>query len=199
MRHNAIISNAPLADVVYLKYGYPFRGAMQSIPGGSAQVLQLKDITTDGIVNWSNLTKTDLPGRKDPEWLSDGDILLMARGTRTQAVYLSNVPEFVVCSPHFYILRVKSKGRLLPKFLCWQLNQKTVQSYFKNLGQGSSQHSLNRSLIESVEVVVPSIEKQIQILNLVSCAEQELAALEKLVQNRHAQLDFIAQNILQRT
>lgn len=198
MRHNANLSKEPLADVANLRYGYPFRGAMQSIPDGNAQVLQLKDITTDGIVNWSSLTKTDLPGRKDPEWLSDEDILLMARGTRTQAVFLSDVPEFVVCSPHFYILQVKSKARILPEFLCWQLNQKGVQSYFKNLGQGSAQHSLNRSLIESVEVRVPPIEKQIHILNLVSCAEQELATLEQLMQNRHAQLDFIAQSVLQR-
>jgi len=121
----------------------------------------------------------------------------MSRGARTQAVCLKSPPANTVCSPHFFLLKVKSPEHILPEFLAWQLNQKPIQNTLNQLAQGSAQHSLSRAVVESIELTVPSIQKQLKVLELVECVSEEMETLERLLQNRREQINFIAKQILE--
>lgn len=186
------------ADLVEMLPGYPFRSSIPDDPEGPVGVVQMKDVSEDGI-NWSGLVRTDLPGRREPDWLRPRDVLLLNRGSRTLAVCLDEVPIQAVISPHFYLLRIKPGALLLPEFLAWQINQAPAQRHFQSCAVGTLQMSLRRSSVEEfllLLLVVPDLITQKRVVELASLVRQEVALYEKLIENRRQVLKAIAEDIL---
>ena len=194
MRNDAkIMTLGALADV---RQGYPFRGAIPEAIGGSVRVIQMKDLTRAGLRDCDALVTTEVEGRKEPEWLRDQDLLFVARGTSNYAVLLETPPARTVCSPHLYVIRVKQPDQLLSAFLVWQLNQLPAQRYLRQSAEGSHQLSIRRSILEQIEVRIPPIEQQHNIVELERTANAERKTLQALINNRDAELAAVAEHLL---
>ena len=176
--------------------GHPFRGSIPHVDDGDVRVVQLRDVSSDGIVNWDHTVKTKIGGWKEPDWLKTGDVLFMYRGTRTLAVHIYDVPFNAVCSPNFYLIRVIADS-LLPEFLAWQLNQTPAQSYFRQHAEGSAQLHIRRAELEALQLTVPSMAEQRKVVELANSARSEALILENLIRNREKQLAAVAQHVLQ--
>lgn len=176
-----------LADLATISSGHPFRGKIPDKSGSGIRAVQMKDISVGQGVCWDSVVETELSGKKQPDWLMNGDILFAARGSRNYAVLIDQVTGKVVSAPHFYILRVR-KQTLLPEFLVWQLNQKPLQNYFDRAAQGSFTKSIKREILESAEITVPPLEKQKKILGLYKTLLQE--------KNLYAQLSITADKLM---
>ena len=72
-----------LAELVNIKAGYPFRGAVTEIIGGGAFVIQPKDISELGELIPETAVETALTGRRDADWLRRDDVLFISKGWRT--------------------------------------------------------------------------------------------------------------------
>jgi hypothetical protein len=83
-----------LRDVAYIRAGHPFRGAVEVFADGSVAVVQMKDILPTGQIDWSSTVCTELMGRKDPDWLKQGDLLFISRGNRYHRLLQSVAPTF---------------------------------------------------------------------------------------------------------
>lgn len=171
--------------------GHPFRGSIAEIPDGNARALQMRDIGSDGQVNWNGMVQTQLESRREPDWLQAGDIVFAARGQKNYAVCLSEVPFSAVCSQYFFLLRCRGEA-LLPDFLAWQINSLPCQRYFASSAEGTDQLSIRRPVLEALSIAVPSLADQLRIVELERCAKAERSALENLIQNRQRQLDALA-------
>lgn len=182
-----------LADV---RQGHPFRGAIAETPGGSVAVVQMKDVSPAGLKNRDELIRTEIRGRKEPDWLQDGDILFTARGASNYACVVTGLSEHTVCTPHLYVLRLKQYGEVLPEFLAWQLNQGPVQRYLAQAAEGSSQLSIRKPVLEAVPIKVPSMVKQQAIVALAKLAAAEQNVLQSLLRNREMELAAIAEQWL---
>jgi len=182
----------PLSQLVDLKAGYPFRGAVPTVDNGNAHVVQMRDVAFDTGVAWPGLTRTLITGRKGPEWLAAGDILFIARGAQNFAVHLDSVPCEAVCSQYFFQLRIRRPERLLAEFLAWQINSLPVQRYLTANAQGSAQLGISRSVLEAAPIAVPAIDTQRRIAALASASSQEKHLLQALIENRARQLDALA-------
>jgi hypothetical protein len=193
---NDAVPSGVLGDVAEVRLGHPFRGAIPAVAKGSVRVVQIRDLRPDGIKNESDLLRTELAGRKAPDWLAEGDILLAARGTNPSATYLVNPPPRTVCSPHFYVIRVKQPNRLLPAFLAWQLNQSPAQRYLRQSAEGSLQLSIRRGVLEQVPIQIPPLDRQHAVIALARSAEAERTALEALIKNRESELALLAERLL---
>ena len=194
MRNDAkIMTLGALADV---RQGYPFRGAIPEVIRGSVRVIQMKDLTRAGLRDCDALVATEVEGRKEPEWLRDQDLLFVARGTSNYAVLLETPPARTVCSPHLYVIRVKQPDQLLSAFLVWQLNQLPAQRYLRQSAEGSHQLSIRRSILEQIEVRIPPIEQQHNIVELERTANAERKTLQALINNRDAELAAVAEHLL---
>ena len=189
------------AQIFYLKRvseigaGYPFRTAIEESAVGNACVVQMKDVHQNGTVHWPGVAKTMLTGRKQPDWLSQGDILFVSRGNHYYATLVDAPPSNAVCGPHLFHIRINSKATLLPEFLVWQLNQPPLQRLLQQSAAGSSQLSLRRVDLENLPITVPSLETQSRITALVSCARSERAIFEQLIRNREAALAALAASL----
>lgn len=181
-----------LTDCTEIRTGYPFRGAITEVRGGDVGVIQMKDIDSGGGVEWSGVLRTELEGRRRPDWIEDDDVLFVARGPRFYAARATDPPCRAVCSPHLFHLRVKSRATLLPAFLVWQLNQTPIQREIQAAAEGSNQLSIRRAEMGALTICVPPLEAQQRIVALADTARRERALLHAMIANREKQLEAIA-------
>ena len=190
--------NATLFDIAEIRPGHPIRGTITPVANASTYVVQVRDADTSGEIRTKEMITTELSGRKQPDWLLQGDILFVAKGAKHFAVCVKQLPAQTVCSPNFFIVRIKSEhsATVLPEFISWQLNQIPAQRYFKANAEGSMYVSIRRKVLEDVPITLPSIEKQAQLVALHASAVKEQKILQKLITNRQQQLDAIALDVL---
>jgi hypothetical protein len=188
--------HSSIGELAHLQAGFPFRGAIEADPEGSALAVQMKDVDSIGGINWANVIRADLPGRKSPAWLQRDDLLFVSRGTRFYAVLVESPPPNAVCGPHFLHFKFKAPAKALPGFVAWQMNQPPFQRQLQQAAEGSSQLSIRRPVLESMRLAVPSLADQQRILQLARLAHKERQALHQLIHNRDLQLEALAEELV---
>lgn len=181
-----------LGELALIRAGHPFRGAVEAVDGGSVPVAQMKDIVPGLGVDWSSTVRTELVGRKEPDWLRAGDLLFVSRGSRYFAVCVDQPPGPAVCGPHLFHLTVKAPDLLMPAFLAWVVGQGPVQRQLQQAASGSLQLSVTRQALEALEIPVPPVATQRVVADLATAAARERAVLTALIQNREQQLEALA-------
>jgi hypothetical protein len=184
-----------IADIAAISAGFPFRGAVKAMRGGNALVVQMKNVDPQKGIDWACVSRSKLPGKKEPDWLREGDILFAARGSRNYAVVVENLPANSVCSPHFFVLRVRDQSTILPAFVAWQINQAPARRYFEQSATGSYILNIRRPVLEQLEIVIPDITQQQQVVALTRAAQEERAIMERLTANRKTQMEAIARGL----
>jgi hypothetical protein len=188
-------SEFQLKELATVQGGFPFRGSVEPVRDGPVLAVQMKDLSPAKGVNWSSVTRTELPGRRSADWLLAGDILFVCKGTRFYAACVDRPPANAVCTPHFFHLRVRDDARVLPVFLTWLINQAPVQKQLAQAAEGSNQLSIRRPVLESITLRIPSFVKQHCIISLAQLAQQERQALQQLMYNRERELEALAEEL----
>lgn len=184
-----------LAGLASITAGYPFRGKIDALPAGGVAVVQMRNTHPDTGINWDELSRIELPRPSEKAFLRSGDIILSTRGGRNFPYYIEDRAEDLVCSPHFFVIRIK-RGAILPQFLVWQMSQKPAQDHFAAGATGSYILNLKREVVENLPIVVPPMAEQHRIVELYAAARAERAILTRLVENRAAEMTAIAQQLL---
>jgi restriction endonuclease S subunit len=192
--------NTKLCNITDIRPGYPFRGSIISTPSATTYAVQVRDINEFGVIDTEQLITTELTGKKQPDYLKEGDILFVAKGAKHFSTYVRQVPEQSVCSPHFFIVRIQPqyKDKLLAEFINWQLNQSFAQRYFINSAEGTLYVSIRRKILEDTPITVPPLVTQRRIVALHRAAVTEQKVLQQLIINRQQQLNVIANDLFNR-
>lgn len=190
-----------LSELVIIQAGYPFRGAIQSIPTGSVKAVQAKDISELGVLCCDDLILTELSGKREADWLKQGDILFIAKGARHVASFVDRDLERTTCAPSLFLLHIKPQLLDLvdPLFITWQLNQMPLQQYFQRSAEGSMQISIRKPVLAAAPIALPDLQTQRTIAKLYHASLKENALLYKLINNRQQQLNAIAAELMQST
>lgn len=189
------VQSSSIGEICRISAGYPFRGAIDALPPGPVAVVQMRNVDAES-VDYDGLTRVSLPTTRQPDFLKAGDVIFTTRGRRNSALALREVPGLAVCSPHFFVLRVKQPDTLLPEFLAWLINQKPAQEYLQQAATGSHILNITRGAIESLPVAIPSLEVQRALVGLAEQARRERELMHALIDNRQSQLDAISASIL---
>lgn len=184
-----------IGEMTEIRAGFPFRGAIEAIPNGPVIAVQMKDVAPASDIDWGHVLRTELPGRKQADWLQPADVLVVSRGARFLAVCLDAPPGPAVCSPHFFHLRIRADAGVVPAFISWQINQPPFQRQLQQAAEGSSQLSIRRPVFEALVINVPSLAQQQRIVALAEMAKQERRVLHQLVRNREQQLEALAEQL----
>lgn len=158
-------------------------------------MLQMRNTSFDGGVDWGSAAKVELPAKRNPNWLEDGDVIFVARGARNYAIALHSVPDKSVCSPHFFVLKVRAECN--PDFLAWQINQRPAQDYLKRSATGSNVLSIRREALEKLQIALPPLDQQKTIVKYFQAATAERSAFEKLIKNRNDEIEAVAHGLFQ--
>lgn len=188
-----------LKQIATINAGYPFRGKIPEDAGSQVVAVQMKDVSPSEGIRWSECIKTVLTGKREPDYLTPGDILVAARGSHNYAVLVDDTlfatGSQAVAAPHFFVVSLKRKD-VLPEFLVWLLNQALCQRYFEQNAEGTLTKSIRRSVLEDTPVVVPPLAKQQAIVGLANTLRQERRIAEQLLRNGERLMNAIAGSLL---
>lgn len=180
-----------LAEVAQVSAGHPLRSGVDEFPAGDIGVVQMRNVDLETGVDWPSVSRIELPPARRIEFLASGDVIFSTRGVHTYAVALGEAPFPAVCSPHFFVLRIGTAA-VDPRFLAWQINQGPAQEYLQREATGSHILNIRREVIERLEIVVPSLERQAAIVAFAEAATREKRLLSALIQNRQQQMNALA-------
>lgn len=180
-----------LVGVADIAAGHPLRSAVDDFPAGDTGVVQMRNVDPDAGVDWSSVARVELPPARRTEFLNAGDVIFSTRGARTYAVALGSAPFPAVCSPHFFVLRIRNEA-VVPEFLAWQINQVPAQEYLQREATGSHILNIRREVIERLEIVIPPRARQDAIVAFAEAAAREKRLLAGLIENRQQQMNALA-------
>lgn len=172
-----------LKELVVVLSGYPFRSKIDDEPSAEACVVQMRDIGNDHKINWDTLVRAHPKGRKKPDWLDNGDVLFLSKGNNNPAILVEGIPSPCVCSPQFYLLK-KKVDDIDSEYLAWIMNQEPSQDYFRSNREGSGTLSVRRSVLENLEIPVPPLSVQRDMVQLQYMVKREEELQAKLLENR---------------
>lgn len=186
-----------LHQICRIASGYPFRGRIEESSDSNVKVVQMKDVSLDNPINWSECLTVELNGRRAPDYLRSGDILFVARGNRNYAVKIDEIPDGIqaVASPHFFVIGVQDTS-LTPDFLTWFLNQTPCQNYFEQNAEGTMAKSIRRSVLEQTPMAIPSLQKQAAIVKLHKSHIQHNYVIQQLLANSNQMMSAIATDLM---
>lgn len=188
-----------LHQIATVSAGHPFRGRIPEIPGTGVVAVQMKDATPHTGIHWPGCVETEINGRRHPDWLQPGDILVAGRGSQNYAVLVStellqhNIRA--VAAPHFYVIN-RIAPTLDPEYLAWLLNQGPCQRYFEQNAEGTLTKSIRRGILENTEIAVPAQARQQAIIGLARALRREQQIAEQLLRNGERLLNTIATDLL---
>lgn len=140
-------------------------------PKGEVAYLQVRYFDKFG--NLAAIPQPDLraDSQTQKHLLRDSAVLFAAKGWKNFAtVYRGNFPA--VASTAFFILETNDSS-VLPEYLAWLLNQQSTQDFLKRHATGTAIVSISKSVLENLQVTIPSVEKQKQILEISRLSRKE--------------------------
>ncbi|KHS69946.1 restriction endonuclease subunit S [Pectobacterium brasiliense] len=183
-----LVNLEKIADV---RSGFTFREAIQPSPAGDVHILQIKDLTQGSRIEPDDLPTVVWEQNSPPPLLEPGEIIVAARGNRNIAVvYHGKAP--VVATNQFLIINIKTKA-VLPEYLCWIINHPKIQQMFHR--SGTNIQLVTKAALLKVELPMPPIETQRNIIGLQQVWEQEDQLISQLQTNRQKLQLGILQNL----
>lgn len=184
-----------LKQIASINAGYPFRGKLPEVPGSPVVVVQMRDVSLTEGIDWAGCQGTALTGKREPDYLTPGDIVVAARGSHNYAAHVDQTllasGKQAVAAPHFFVVRL-TKPNILPAFMVWLLNQQPVQRYFEQNAEGTLAKSIRRSVLEDAPVVVPPIAQQQAIIAMANTLRAEQRLIQQLLSNGERLMTAIA-------
>jgi hypothetical protein len=174
-----------LSKLAKIQSGHHSRGKIEPREDGSHLILQARDVDVHRLTYRSESLIRFNPVMSRTDWiLKTGDILFMARGARNFSLLLQQLPNSLLAAAYFFIVRVSNKV-ILPGYLCWYLNQYPVEHYLnRHSGRGVHMPVVRRSVLENIEVPVPTLEIQKKIVEMEKLMREEQVLLNKLSEKR---------------
>jgi len=188
-----------LKEIADIQLGFPFRGKLEDLPVGEVCVIQPKDISNNGEINWAGVSKVCLPGRAKPLFLENGDIIIPAKGRDNSPKKMTGIAEgqLVVASPYFFTVRIASADSLDPLngFVYWWLRQRPTQEYFSRYSAGSAVKNLTRAAIDEIPVILPTKNEMEQVIVSDVFISMHTETLNKLIKSNNKITNGIAQKL----
>ncbi len=180
-----------LKEITSVQMGYSFRSRIEASEGGGVAVIQMKDLLDDNTVGCDGLVRINMDAMKKHHLAQRGDLVFRSRGhVTTAAILLDNPGKAVVAAPLLRI-RVTRPDRVLPEYLNWYISQRDAQIFLISRAKGTVQKMISKQAIEDLEVALPSLEKQKNIVELATLSAREQTLLQQLSDKREQYISTI--------
>ena len=133
-------------------------------PSGDIFNLQARDVD-ENFKFKKGLSPTAFSDAKvEKHYLRKGDVLVASKGNDFFAVVYNEEYSPAVASSIFLVVRNTDPHEVLPEYLSWFINHPKTQHFFKKVSKGTSLPTINKHHLASLEIPLPSVEKQEKIV-----------------------------------
>jgi hypothetical protein len=175
--------NVELKKIASVQMGFSFRSRLEATRSGAVAVIQMKDLADNNRVDCSGLTLVETECPKEHHLVKPGDLIFRSRGLTATSAILKDDPGVAVVSAPLLRIRV-DEGSVLPEYLNWFISQPPAQCYLTSRAGGTAQKMIGKEDLESLEVYLPSLERQRTIVDLAALADEEQRILKALAYKR---------------
>ncbi|MFO0839586.1 MAG: restriction endonuclease subunit S [Phycisphaerae bacterium] len=172
-------------ELVDIQLGYQFRERLTMASDGTHQVIQVKDINqyADHQLVPSNLYRVTPVRDAEKYVVRNGDVLFLSKGRRNSATLVEELSDSVpaIAAGYFFILRPQT-GNLRSDYLAWAINAPPAQAFLQSVASGSAMPFVTRPAFESLEIDVPSLDRQRAIVELHRLARREHSLYGRLAE-----------------
>lgn len=171
-----------LSELATVHVGSTFREGVLPDPLGGVLVVQMKDVFDGTDIASQGLVRIQFGDLRESHQLLPGDIVLRSRGSK---VVCASVPEFsmpaMLVAPLFRI-RV-TNPYVDPRYLAWFINEHG-RKHLESRSEGSDLKMISIQSVKDLEVVIPSCERQTEIVELAALVREEARIMESIAQKR---------------
>ena len=180
-----------LADACTIHTGYTARGRLEPTAAGGVLAIQLRDISSEGLVDPDRLTRVQLDGLADRYFVRTGDVVFRSRGERNTAFALDErLREPALAVLPLMVLRPK-RDVVTPQYLAWAINQLPAQRHFDVAARGTNIRMIPRSSLDDLELDVPDFETQEKIVAVNALADRERKLSQLAAETRRKMMSLI--------
>jgi type I restriction enzyme S subunit len=156
------------------EYGYTASASKKPI---GPKFLRITDIQ-NGKVDWSKVPHVRRPEEGEGRYLLEsGDIVIARIGATTGKAYLiQQCPEAMFAS---YLIRVKTKPGLLPKFLNYCLQTSEYWQHINSQKGGRLKGGVNIPILENLEIPFPSAIEQAAVVRVLDAVQEANEARQR--------------------
>lgn len=135
---------------------------------GEIVYLQAKHFDEHGKLNSKLHPDLKLDNITEKHLLIPGDVLFAAKGTKNFAAWFESKNMPSVASTSFFVIRLYNnfQNKILPEYLVWFINHPISQSFLKANAIGTSIVSISKVVLEKLEVSIPDLQTQKDILKI---------------------------------
>jgi hypothetical protein len=180
-----------LKEITSVQMGYSFRSRLEASEGGGVAVIQMKDLLDDNTVGCDGLVRINMDTMKAHHLAHRGDLVFRSRGHVTTAAVLLEDPGKAVVAAPLLRIRVTRPDKVLPEYLNWYISQRDAQIFLTSRAKGTVQKMISKQAIEDLEVALPSLEKQKNIVELAKLSAREQTLLHTLADKREQYISTI--------
>jgi hypothetical protein len=180
-----------LQNVCATHLGYTARSRFEPAMDDGVPVIQLRDLSEQGIVDPSRLDRVQLGERVDRYAVTAGDVLFRSRGELNVAVALdARFVEPAIAILPLMILR-PNPANILPKYLAWAVNQPAAQRQLGMSAQGTKLRMVPKSSLEALEIDIPDLATQQRIVAVADLAAREEALLHQVATTKRTLINHL--------
>lgn len=176
-----------IKDFCTIKTGYSFRGQVAADENGTFYLLQAKDINAFGEIDYHQCIKISTDNIKRITPLSQGEIVLTARGSFKAAVFDSN--EQFVTSNAIFILNVDSKKCNSDYLAIWLNSPACKKQLDKVTLLSATTPVLPRTALDNLVVDLPGLTEQNEIVKVYKLNNSYFALSKSIYNLRKMQLE----------
>lgn len=174
-----------------VQMGYSFRSRLEASEGGGVAVIQMKDLLDDNKVGCDDLVRINMEAMKEHHLAQRGDLVFRSRGSLTTAAVLLEDPGKAVVAAPLLRIRVTKPDKVLPEYLNWYISQRDAQIFLTSRAKGTVQKMISKQAIEDLEVALPTLEKQKNIVELATLIAREQTLLHTLADKREQYISTV--------
>jgi restriction endonuclease S subunit len=134
---------------------------------------------------------TEVPGKGPPDILAAGDVVLQTRGLSYRAAVVPKDAPPMVAAGSLFILR-PDPTRISADYLVFFLNLPATQATLRQLATGSTIPNLRRSGVEQVQIPLPSLSDQKQLVEMSHLVRRQADIEQRLNTLRLQELHLLA-------
>ena len=175
-----------LNRIAHVRTGYTHRNLNTSKDTGDVILLKPSNFNKDHFfVNTPDRLDEGQLNRIETHLLRNNDILITNKGAKIVSYLYKDDGQKYVATSSFYILSLFSKI-VIPDYLLWFLNQEKTKNQIRSYLSGSGAQTYTKKSLGGVDVPIPTLEKQNEIVDFFTIINDEKLTIEQLKTNTEA-------------
>ena len=171
-----------LKDIALVQMGLSFRSRIEPDTDGNVAVIQMRDLIKDKL-DYGNLMTININGINERHLVKYKDMIFRSRGKTTTATIIDKEPGRTVVAAPLFLIRTTSE-KVLPEYLYWFINLSSSQAFLHSRATGTAMTMIGKSVLDALEIPLPNLETQEQIVTLADLLDKEQKLMRDLAEQK---------------